>query len=55
MKLYCDHTQRTSQMWNASAKARAPIQDDRMIRDSSQRSTDLAPSKQTIIPMLLTI
>lgn len=56
MNLYlCDHTQRTSQVWNASAKARKPIPDDRIIRDSSQRSTDLALSKQAIIPMLITI
>ena len=42
-------------MWNASAKARMPIQDSRMIRDVSQRSTDLAPSKQASIPRLITI
>ena len=56
LKLYlCDHTQRTSQVWNASAKARKPIPDGRMIRDVSQRSTDLAPSKQAIISMLIII
>ena len=56
MNLYlCDHTQRTSHVWNAFAKAREPIPDGRMIRDLSQRSTDLAPSKQAIIPKLMTI
>ncbi len=56
MNLYlCDHTQRTSQVWNASAKARKPIPDGRMIRDLSDRSADLALSKHAIIPMLITI
>lgn len=51
----CDHTQRTSHVWNASAKARVPISEGRMIRDLSQRRTVLAPSKQASIPRLMTL
>lgn len=44
-----------SQVRNGSTKASVPIPKGRMIRNVSQRRTDLAPSKQASIPRLIII